>query len=146
MLVEYFVFESVYMILNFFSLKQNFMKIEDVKQVFDWLGVFQEQDKDKIFFLVVFGEWLQQQGEVVLQLVVLLFNIDGLIFMFFGFMANYVAYYVWCIFCYFDLYFMIDWVFLAILEQEEFLIKLVLIQKNILEKFMGIEVFKCLKK
>ncbi|WP_282778649.1 MarR family winged helix-turn-helix transcriptional regulator [Phaeodactylibacter xiamenensis] len=122
------------------------MKIEDAKQVLDWLGAFQEQDKDKTLSPVAFGEWLQQQGEAAPQPAVLPPNTDGLISMFFGFMANYAAYYARRIFRHLDLYSMTDWAFLATLEQEEPLTKSVLIQKNILEKSTGTEVLKRLKK
>ncbi len=122
------------------------MKIEDAKQVLDWLGAFQEQDKDKTLSPVAFGEWLQQQGEAAPQPAVLPPNTDGLISMFFGFMANYAAYYARRIFRHLDLYSMTDWAFLATLEQKEPLTKSVLIQKNILEKSTGTEVLKRLKK
>ncbi|KGE85435.1 MAG: MarR family winged helix-turn-helix transcriptional regulator [Phaeodactylibacter xiamenensis] len=122
------------------------MKIEDAKQVIDWLGAFQEQHKAEHLSPVAFGEWLQQQERGGNMEGSLPPNTDGLISMFFGFMANYAAYYARRIFRHLDLYSMTDWAFLATLEQEEPLTKSVLIQKNILEKSTGTEVLKRLKK
>jgi DNA-binding MarR family transcriptional regulator len=122
------------------------MKIEDAKQVIDWLGAFQEQHKAEHLSPVAFGEWLQQQGHSSGGEASLPPNTDGLISMFFGFMANYAAYYARRVFRHLDLYSLTDWAFLATLEQEAPLTKSALIQKNILEKSTGTEVLKRLKK
>lgn len=122
------------------------MKIEDAKQVIDWLGAYQKEYQEETLSPVAFGEWLQQQGEAAPQSAGLPPNTDGLISMFFGFMANYAAYYARRVFRHLDLYSFTDWAFLATLEQEEPLTKSVLIQKNILEKSTGTEVLKRLKK
>jgi len=120
------------------------MKPKDAKQVIDWLGAFQEAHGEGDLSPVLFGEWLQQQhapdGRALPP------NTDGLISMFFGFMANYAAYYARRVFRHLDLYSMTDWAFLATLEREAPLTKTALIQKNILEKSTGTEVLKRLKK
>lgn len=122
------------------------MKAEDAKQVIDWLGAFQEKQGEANLSPAAFGEWLKQQGGNASQGASLPPNTDGLISMFFGFMANYATYYARRVFRHLDLYSMTDWAFLATLEQEEPLTKSVLIQKNILEKSTGTEVLKRLKK
>jgi DNA-binding MarR family transcriptional regulator len=122
------------------------MKAEEAKQVIDWLGAYQEQYQEETLSPVTFGEWLQQQGEAAPQSAGLPPNTDGLISMFFGFMANYAAYYARRVFRHLDLYSMTDWAFLATLEREAPLTKTALIQKNILEKSTGTEVLKRLKK
>lgn len=122
------------------------MKAEDAKKVLDWLEAFQQKRGYKALTASAFGEWLLKEEEGTGTKDSLPPNTDGLISMFFGFMANYATYYARRIFRHLDLYSMTDWAFLATLEREAPLTKSALIQKNILEKSTGTEVLKRLKK
>lgn len=122
------------------------MKGEDAKQVIDWLEAFQEQQNGQGLSPSSFGAWLLQQEDRASEKQGLPPNADGLISMYFGFMANFAAFYARRVFRHLDLYALTDWAFLATLEQEEPLTKTALIQKNILEKSSGTEVLKRLKK
>ena len=121
------------------------MTAEDAKKVLFWLESYQEQQGKAGVEPAAFGEWLSNQEAENQDNPELPPNNDGLISMYFGFMANYAAFYARRIFRQLDLYSLTDWAFLATLRQEEPMTKSALIKRNILEKSTGTEVLKRLK-
>ncbi len=116
------------------------MQKEQILQVLDWLEAYGPEEGEQLS-PKAFGLWLQRQtGEGANSSPES--NIEGLISMHLGFMANYAAFYGRRVFKGSELYSFTDWAFLATLSQAGAMTKSALIQANILEKSTGTEVIK----